>query len=153
MYNENIDTFSCVKYSLPVAADLEITISRSDLGSTKFYLTLCSNIVQPTVTRYRTYLAQEDIVEACSSSPTDLTLNLFFTDVETLSQEMRIYYLVSYTTDYIIMKDGMSYNHISISREGIIQTFLYKILNEKDTTITLRNIQGTQWFSTKIESE
>ena len=41
--------------------------------------------------------------------------------------------MISYSKDYIMLKDGIAYSNMIINKEGYLQVFLYKILNYKKT--------------------
>ena len=113
IYDENINELKCLRFNLPVASDIEINIARSDLQPSYKYFILCDTVVDPEVTRYRTFISQSTVYEVCKEKINDAQLLMYFSaeDVQEEANKLKVNYLISYTNDMIVLKDGIGYSH------------------------------------------
>lgn len=81
VYSENVKSGTCLKFHMPIAADLEIMASRSDLGQTMHMYFLCSKKVSPIEINDR-YVIKADVVkDNCKENLNEMLLQMVFSDL------------------------------------------------------------------------
>ena len=80
MHDENVRNGQCFRFHQPIAFDIEIMMTRSDIGESITYFMLCDSIVEPVRDRYRTYIPQKTVLDKCKDSRNNVTLWLYIMD-------------------------------------------------------------------------
>ena len=69
------------------------------------------------------------------------------------TEEFKLQYLLQYRDDVITLKDGIAHRVKGISKEGVVRTFFYNLINTKETEIILMNKKGIQKFFCLITTD
>jgi hypothetical protein len=123
---------SCLKFHLPLASDLEIMASRSDLGDSFQVYYLCSKKVLPAQVNKRFVIKTDMIKESCKEMPNDLNLLIMVGEGSDETRKLiKMDYSVEFENDIITLADGVAYSSRGYSVVGTaLRTFFYDIVDE-----------------------
>ena len=120
VYSENMKTGSCIQYHIPIPADFEIMLSRSDVGEApKNLFFICNQLLKPSEINGRFHVKGEQIKEICKENTHQMLMQMLVGTQQQANDtkvvELKMEYLVSYNNDTITLADGVAYTTIGLS--------------------------------------